>query len=172
MRDWRRLNRFDRLDGLDRLDRLRFDGWLLGGHRRLGSRLRHRSYGCRWCCRSGFRGWLGSSRGCLRGRRDGGLSTLHRAGEELEEVVQDRPLVGAELAVHPGDHLRGGRPGGVGRSACRFGAATQSPNQLPQPLGGSRPLFVRRFAAMRVRQLLRDFRKIDLEIVDQNVMHG
>ena len=50
-------------------------------------------------------------------------------------------------------------------------AATQSPDQLAQPLSGSRPLFVTRIAGPGVRQLLRDFRKIDLEVMDKNVMH-
>jgi len=59
----------------------------------------------------------------------------------------------------------------VRRCTCAFGTATKSPDQLPKPLGGSRPLLVTRFASTGVRQLLRDFRKIDLEVVDKNVMH-
>ena len=96
---------------------------------------------------------------------------MHGAGEQLEEAVQDCPLIGAELAVDPGDHLGRGRPRSVGRRARSFGSAPQSPDQPPQPLGGRRALFVTRLAAMSMRQLLRDFRKIHLEVMDKNVMH-
>src|SRR2546423_803285 len=44
--------------------------------------------------------------------------------------------------------------------------------QLPQPFRGGRPLFIARLAGAGVRQLLRNFGKVDLEVVNKDIVHG
>ena len=51
-------------------------------------------------------------------------------------------------------------------------ATAQPADQLPQPFGGSRPLFIARLAGAGVRQLLRNFGKVDLEVVNKDIVHG
>src|SRR3979411_138985 len=60
----------------------------------------------------------------------------------------------------------------AGGGASPAGARAQAADQLSQPLGGSRPLFIARFAGTGVRQLLRNFGKVDLEVVNKDIVHG
>jgi len=123
-------------------------------------------------------GWLGHRRRRIRrlgnwGRRSrGGLGPLHRAGEELEEVIEDLALVRAELAIDASDQLAcaGAR---LVRLHVRLNRLPAKPtDQLTQPLRRSRPLFVARFLAAGVRQLVGNLREIDLEVVNKDIMHG
>jgi hypothetical protein len=49
---------------------------------------------------------------------------------------------------------------------------TEPADQLTQALRRSRALFVARFPALGVRQLVGNLRKIDLEVVNQDIVHG
>jgi hypothetical protein len=86
-------------------------------------------------------------------------------------VVENRTLVRTELAIDAGDHLRctGARlvPGctGLGRTAA------EPADQLTKPFGSSRPLFIGRLTGAGVRQLLRNFGEVDLEVVNKDVVH-
>ena len=102
----------------------------------------------------------------------GRLCPLHRAGEELEEVVEHGALVRTQLAVDARDHLRGTRTWLMPRCSRLDRATSQPADQLSQPLGGSRPLFIARLAGAGVRQLLRNFGKVDLEVVNKDIVHG
>jgi hypothetical protein len=87
-------------------------------------------------------------------------------------MVEDLPLIGAEFAIDAGDQLA--RTGAwlvplLGRLS-RF--PPEPPNQLTQPLRRRRALFVTRFPAAGVCQLVGNLREIDLEVVDQDVVHA
>jgi hypothetical protein len=99
------------------------------------------------------------------------LSPFHRAGEELEEAVEYRALIGAQLTIDAGDHLRGAGAWLVPRRTGLGGAAAQPANQLTEPFGGSRPLFTARLEGAGVRQLFRNFWEVDLEVVNKDIVH-
>ena len=87
-------------------------------------------------------------------------------------MIEDLALVGAELAIDAGDQLA--RAGArLVRLHVRLNRLPAKPtDQLTQPLRRSRPLFVARFLAAGVRQLVGNLREIDLEVVNKDIMHG
>jgi hypothetical protein len=87
-------------------------------------------------------------------------------------MIEDRALVGAELTVDAGDQLAraGARLVPLRGRLDRFPA--KAPDQLTQPLRCSRALFVTRFPAAGMRQLFGNLRKIDFEVVNQDIVHG
>src|SRR4029077_4025393 len=87
-------------------------------------------------------------------------------------MIETLALVWAELAVDAGDQLA--RAGArLMPFACRFDCLPAEPaDQLPQALRRSRTLFVARFPALGVRQLVGNLGKIDLEVVNQDIVHG
>jgi hypothetical protein len=87
-------------------------------------------------------------------------------------VVEHRALVRTQLAIDAGDHLRRAGARLVPRRPRLDGTAAEPADQLPQPLGGGCPLFVARLAGTGVRQLLRNFGKVDLEVVNKDIVHG
>jgi hypothetical protein len=101
-----------------------------------------------------------------------GLSPFHRAGEELEEAVEYRPLVGAQLTIDAGNHLCGAGAWLVPRRTGLGGAAAQPADQLTQPFGSSRPLLAARLEGAGVRQLFRNFWEVDLEVMNKDIVHG
>ena len=122
---------------------------------------RRRRYSDRLFWRLGS-GWLGSLRS---------LGPLHRAGEELEEVVEHRALVRTQLAVDTGDQLGSTGARLVPRRTGLGGTTAEPADQLTKPFGSSRPLFMARLAGAGVRQLLRNFWEVDLEVVNKDVVH-
>jgi hypothetical protein len=47
----------------------------------------------------------------------------------------------------------------------------QPPDQAAQPLGGGGTLVQYRCRRLGVRQLLRDLREVDFQVMEENVMH-
>ncbi len=87
-------------------------------------------------------------------------------------MIENLALVGAELPIDAGDQLAGAGAWLV-PFACRLDRLPTEPaDQLTQSLGRSRTLFDARFPALGVRQLVGDLRKIDLEVVNQDIVHG
>ena len=87
-------------------------------------------------------------------------------------MVEHGALVRAELAIDAGDHLGGAGSWLVPRRTRLDRATAQPADQLPQPFRGGRPLFIARLAGAGVRQLLRNFGKVDLEVVNKDIVHG
>ena len=86
-------------------------------------------------------------------------------------MVEHGALVRAELAIDAGDHLGGAGSWLVPRCTRLDRAPAQPADQLPQPFRGGRPLFIARLAGAGVRQLLRNFGKVDLEVVNKDIVH-
>src|ERR1700731_1814300 len=80
-------------------------------------------------------------------------------------MIENLALVRAELPIDAGDQLA--RAGAwLVQFARRF-------DRLPtEPLRRSRALFGARFPALGVRQLIGDLGKIDLEVVNQDIVHS
>src|ERR1700731_4686397 len=87
-------------------------------------------------------------------------------------MSENLALVRAEPPIAAGDQLA--RAGAwLVQFARRFDRLPTEPaDQLTQPLRRSRALFGARFPALGVRQLIGDLGKIDLEVVNQDIVHG
>jgi hypothetical protein len=49
---------------------------------------------------------------------------------------------------------------------------TEAADQLPQPFSRSRTFFLPGLGSSGVCQLIRDFRKVDLKVVNKDIVHG
>jgi hypothetical protein len=87
-------------------------------------------------------------------------------------MIEDLALIGAELAVDASDQLARTGAGLVPLLGGLDRFPAEPPDQLTQPLRRRRALFVTRFPAAGVCQLVGNFREIDLEVVDQDVVHA
>jgi hypothetical protein len=83
-------------------------------------------------------------------------------------VSEDRALGGADA----GDQLARAGAWLVPLRLRLNRLPAEPPDQLTQTLRRSRALFGARFPATGVRQLIGNFRKIDLEVVNKDVVHG
>ncbi len=90
------------------------------------------------------------------------MGALHRLREQVKETVEDPALFLAELAVDAGDHFAGRDAGRVPGGRRQFGLPPQSADELAEPLSRGGAFLPPGLAAAGLRQLLGDFREVDL----------